>query len=899
MFPVTPLLAIRLLLLLALAGGGRTWADQRPAAQAAPPERLSEGSRQPAASGDGPSDPGGVSTEQERRQTRTELNLLGEVDTAAGESRRNENVRLTLVDNNVLKEINVRMGTSATIVRDFEVSSGYFGTEFGMPPQPQIHLAPPGPRQFRAELYETHGNSVFSARSFFQVGEVQPARSNSFGVRALVPLPWAGALSVDAGRQRNRGNVNGNILIPGADERQPLAVDPVARAFVVHILESFPNEVPNRSDIDPRAHNTNAPQSIDNDGTGGKLDLPGGPGGRMALDYRFMRQRVDAFQLVRGQNPDTTTGSHQARATWSRAWSGQVVTDLSAGFRRTTSVLSQDDTAIGPMIWTGQQLQPLGSPAVPFDRAQNFFQYAGKIAIERDRHRVVADAAIVREHLNGFESSVHGGLWQFGANFGRDTVTNIRLGTPTRYMQSIGSTHRGFRLWRMNLFLGDTWRVAPNLTLSTGLRLEPATRPFEVHRLSILPYRSDWNNAAPHFGLAYRTPGFGVLRAAYGLHFGQIFTGTYTQERFNPPRNILVTVLDPDITDPLAGIATDSLDPSVRSSLNHFDPHLVVPYSHQYNASWEVVLGDTAYVQVGYVGSRSHRLLAAWMENRAQLVEGIPATTRTVNERRPDARHFEIRRILNGSRAYFDAGRATVGVRGRAGLTAEFSYWLSKALDLGAHYANNATYRDGVTGQSQTQSNVHADVKGLSEFDQSHAATARWSYRVSAKAFRWRFWNRVLGAWSLSSIVLLKTGTPFTVYTGSDAPGLGNVDGATADRPHVLDPSILGRSIDHPDTSGARIPRSAFRYIEPHEGSGNIGRNTFRKDGIRNVNLSVSREWQLQGRVRLLLRVESINLFNTPQFASPGYELSGRNFGRITNTLNDGRTFNLAARLAF
>lgn len=110
--------------------------------------------------------------DQERQQARTELNLLGEVYTEAGESRRNENVQLTLVDNNVLKEINVRMGTTATIVREFDVSNGYFGTEFGMPVQRPIHLAAPGARRWRGEIHETHGNSVFSARSFFQVGKV-------------------------------------------------------------------------------------------------------------------------------------------------------------------------------------------------------------------------------------------------------------------------------------------------------------------------------------------------------------------------------------------------------------------------------------------------------------------------------------------------------------------------------------------------------------------------------------------------------------------------------------------------------------------------------------------------------------------------------------------------------
>jgi len=44
------------------------------------------------------------------------------------------------------------------------------------------------------------------------------------------------------------------------------------------------------------------------------------------------------------------------------------------------------------------------------------------------------------------------------------------------------------------------------------------------------------------------------------------------------------------------------------------------------------------------------------------------------------------------------------------------------------------------------------------------------------------------------------------------------------------------------------------------------------------------------------LRAESINLFNTPQFAEPGTELANGNFGQITNTLNDGRTFRFGAQ---
>ena len=107
---------------------------------------------------------------------RTEINLLGQTDTGAGESRRNENIQFNLVDNNALKELRVRLGTTATIIEEFKPTGGYFGAEFGASPKGQLHVSgSSGAAGVHGSLYELHQNSVFTARSFFQVGDVQPA----------------------------------------------------------------------------------------------------------------------------------------------------------------------------------------------------------------------------------------------------------------------------------------------------------------------------------------------------------------------------------------------------------------------------------------------------------------------------------------------------------------------------------------------------------------------------------------------------------------------------------------------------------------------------------------------------------------------------------------------------
>src|SRR5713226_6940402 len=114
----------------------------------------------PAATDDKP--PAEPARPEAKPDQRTELNLLGKVDTASGESRRNENVQFNPIDNNALKELNIRMGTTATIVEEFRPERGYFGVEFGNAPAAPLHIAVSKAAGFHGSLQETHNNSVFS-----------------------------------------------------------------------------------------------------------------------------------------------------------------------------------------------------------------------------------------------------------------------------------------------------------------------------------------------------------------------------------------------------------------------------------------------------------------------------------------------------------------------------------------------------------------------------------------------------------------------------------------------------------------------------------------------------------------------------------------------------------------
>jgi hypothetical protein len=83
------------------------------------------------------------------------------------------------------------------------------------------------------------------------------------------------------------------------------------------------------------------------------------------------------FELIAGQNADTTTKAHTARITWNRSWSAATVTDLSAGFYRVHSPTVPEPNTVGPWISLGAVLDPLGPVRIVFTMPARYSKAAG------------------------------------------------------------------------------------------------------------------------------------------------------------------------------------------------------------------------------------------------------------------------------------------------------------------------------------------------------------------------------------------------------------------------------------------------------------------------------------------------------------------------------------------
>jgi hypothetical protein len=377
----------------------------------------------------------------------------------------------------------------------------------------------------------------------------------------------------------------------------------------------------------------------------------------------------------------------------------------------------------------------------------------------------------------------------------------------------------------------------------------------------------------------------------------------------------------PNLVDALAlakAAPTMKPIPGAQQNLYLLSPDLVLPYTHMYNLGLEWALPAQTLVRAAYMGSRSFHLLTLGVYNRPVVVPGIPTTSATINKRRPDQRYGAINVVESNSIDYYDAAQASVEKRLTRGLTLRAAYTFSKDINLGGDFTNTAS---GVEvppeeGTLTCETCNRFDQKGLALFDTPQVLAISYAYRLPFFAGSTHGPAAALQGWQISGTTLFQSGVTFHLHTGSDAAGYGNVDGDTGDRPNILNPSLLGKTFDNPGTAAALLGADTCRrpgtdglpylhcqYFDTNiapGGRGNLGMNTFRKDGTANWNVAFGRSFRLPGGERSLdFRTEFINFFNTPQFDKPGVQLALATFGKITNTVNKGRQVQFTLRLNF
>ena len=552
---------------------------------------------------------------------------------------------------------------------------------------------------------------------------------------------------------------------------------------------------------------------------------------------------------------------------------------------------------------------------LPQGRLANNYGFQDTVTIVRGAHAFRFGADVLQQRAKQFAPIIlrgqldyrDGGGFSYFANYLDDFGGSGPGGGSAQ--RDFGTNAYYPDLTRFAFFFQDRWRMRKNLTLTLGLRYENFGQPINTLRtpaftglFNINPttftgpfdqpnqVKNDNNNFGPTLGLAWTVRPKTVFRLGYQVSFDTFFNNIASNASTSSP-NVIATQVQSvvDGTSPRVLPRLSASLPLVARTLTPLDTqnlvigNLVNPYVQRFSGGIQHELPAGMILDVSYVGSKGTRLF--WQEEYNPVVPSglvilpngdIPAARRAS---RFDG--LQGRRAIrtNGGSSTYHALQTQLNRRFSKGLLTTVAYTWSKNLDNGSElFTFNS---NPAPSMIPTIFGGERLDRAFSLFDRTHRLTFSYFYELP-----WRKQNRVLGGWGLSGVTSFETGVPLTVLNGIDADGY---EGSTGDRPDynpngqrgvraVIDrtsptgyrnPDAVGGSAPIDPAQAQFIQRPAFAGTVPLRPS-TLGRNTQRTPGQKNWNLNVLKTVKVTEQLRMEFRTEFYNLFNTPQYGTPG-----------------------------
>jgi hypothetical protein len=185
---------------------------------------------------------------------------------------------------------------------------------------------------------------------------------------------------------------------------------------------------------------------------------------------------------------------------------------------------------------------------------------------------------------------------------------------------------------------------------------------------------------------------------------------------------------------------------------------------------------------------------------------------------------------------------------------------------------------------------------GSSDFDRRHRFVGSYLYSLpdtyhGSSAFA----KKLVNTWSVSGIVTLQSGVPFSIY-GQDAAFEATMADLASGR--TLQSAI--KSGDVKDRLTAYFDPTAFVQPSAFGDFGQLGRNIIRGPKQIDTDLSIIKSIPVTESQRLEFRAEFFNLFNNVNFANPVNIISPSvNFGSIVSTTTGPRVIQFALKYTF
>ena len=231
------------------------------------------------------------------------------------------------------------------------------------------------------------------------------------------------------------------------------------------------------------------------------------------------------------------------------------------------------------------------------------------------------------------------------------------------------------------------------------------------------------------------------------------------------------------------------------------------------------------------------------------------------------------------------------------GLNIVGSYTLAKETDDSSYTSNGWL---GNSPNIQDLGNLKAE-HGVGAADVRNRLAVGGSYELPfgrGKKFGAnmnKFVDGFLGGWQANGYLTLQSGLPISIGLSGGNLADGN------QRPNVSGNPLTGVSMHDAALKGVAYLNNAAYSNPGDQIAGNAPRfdNRVRGDGIRNIDLSFIKNFQIRESMKLQLRTEFFNFTNTPRFGDPDSNKGDGNFGLVTSQVNSPRQVQFGARFLF
>ena len=509
-----------------------------------------------------------------------------------------------------------------------------------------------------------------------------------------------------------------------------------------------------------------------------------------------------------------------------------------------------------------------------------------------------------------------------------DAFADFLLGYPASVARAYPAENFGGQRWYQQYFAQDDIRVNDRLTVNIGLRYEYSpwlngykgqlgtfdptkSKPIiiEGHGTQIdlssqlvaptayqyfgqymqttdqagLPYSvsyTDRTQFGPRIGFSWHPFELTVVRGGFGM----FYEPEGTSGRVN--HNMLPYLLSETVNQTAGVIPTRTLanfflgsqlgsstsNPVLLPTLTH----IKVGYNEHYSFGVQQQFTPKTVFELYYVGNTGIHL-----QSSNDFNDPAPAAG-AVQGRRPYQPWGTITMQSQDLRTSYQSLQTKLEHRAGHGFTGLVSYTWSKFMQfnqspaLGGNLGYERTYSPFDTPQNFALSGTYELPFGRKR-----------AYLSSSPAVV----DALLGGWQVQTIIVLRSGLPYTPIVGSDIANTG-VGNQRPNRNPAGGSPTFHKSLTRWFDPTAYLPATQYTY-------GQVRANTLRSDMYRQYDASIFKNFYMPGESVLSFRAEFFNLPNTNSFYAPGATITSSSCCAVTSTSVPSRDIQFALKYSF